>query len=85
MPYDVLPSDMVFSVNSYYFKTKRNKLLDMNVVYSLNPIHALTDTVSSRLLLFANFWTLKLSRTMTYLQMERVMARGWMVRHPTLF
>jgi len=32
MPYDVLPSDTVFSVDSYFKKSETN---DMDVVYSL--------------------------------------------------
>ena len=47
------------------------------------PYIHLSDFIVSSRLLFVIFWTLKLSRIMTYLQMEREM--GWMVCHILLF
>ena len=42
MPYDVLlPSDMIFSVNSYYFKTKQKQTIRYECcIFTKNPIHA---------------------------------------------
>jgi hypothetical protein len=60
---------------------KAKHTIDKCCILNKNPIHALTDIVSSRPL-FATSWTSRLLQA-TFIQME--MKRGQMVRHPFLF
>jgi hypothetical protein len=60
---------------------KAKHTIDEYCILNKNPIHALTNIVSSRPL-FATFWTLRLLQV-TFIQM--VTKRGQMVHHPFLY
>ena len=63
-------------------KTKQTIQHECRIFWLKIP-YSLSDFVVSSRLLFANFWTLKLSRAMTIRQMKR--KRSQMVRHISAF